>query len=97
MSSWDQRLPEPISVAGQKPLVTLRDAATYITTLPKSEQDEIRWQTAVHVLIQAADNGGPIEFARIGMMQALNPRVPVYDSSRKDPKWRNTRKLARDR
>jgi hypothetical protein len=49
------------------------------------------------VLIQTADHGGPLEFARLGMQQALYPRVPVYDSSRKDPKWRNTRKLVRDR
>lgn len=95
--SWDAKFPEPIPVAGRRPLATLRDAATYVTTLPKSQQDEPRWQNAVHVLIQAADNGGPIEFARIGMTQALNPREPVYDTSRKDPKWRNTRKLARDR
>lgn len=95
--SWDTKFPEPIAVAGRRPLVTLRDAATYVTGLPKSDQDLPRWQTAIHVLIQAADAGGPLEFARLGMMQALNPRVPVYDTSRKDPRWRNTRKLSRDR
>lgn len=85
--SWDLKFEEPIAVAGRKPLATLRDAATYITTLPKAAQQETRWQTAVHVHIQAADHGGPIEFARLGMMQALNPREPVYDMSRKDPNW----------
>jgi hypothetical protein len=30
------------------------------------------------------------------MQQALNPRVPVYDTSRKDPHW-GKRKLVRDR
>lgn len=94
--SWDLKFPEPIAFAGRRPLVTLRDAATYVTGLSKNEQDEPRWQTAVHVLIQAADHGGPVEFARLGMMQALHPRVPVYDASRKDPKW-GKRKLARDR
>jgi hypothetical protein len=92
--SWDVEFPEPIGVPGRLPLVTLRDVALYFTTLPKSQQDEAQWQNAVHVLIQAADHGGPVEFARLGMMQAPNPRVPVYDASRKDPKWRNTRKLA---
>jgi hypothetical protein len=65
--------------------------------LPGDEQNETRWQNAVHCLIQTADHGGPMEFARLGMQQALNPRVPVYDTSRKDPKWRNSRKLVRDR
>jgi hypothetical protein len=41
---------------------------------------------------------GPIEFARLGMMQALNPKAePVYHSAKKDPVWRNSRKLVRDR
>ncbi|MGM4886323.1 hypothetical protein [Tardiphaga sp. 11_C7_N12_6] len=52
----------------------------------------------MHVLIQAADHGGPIEFARLGMMQALYPKgTPVYHSVDKDPKWRNHSKLARER
>src|SRR5882724_7416275 len=32
--SWDKRFVDPIAVPGRKPLVTLRDAATYITKLP---------------------------------------------------------------
>jgi hypothetical protein len=74
-----------------------RDAAAYVTGLPKSAQDELRWQNAIHVLLQTADHGGPMEFARLGMAQALHPREPVYDTSRKDPKWRNAWKLVRDR
>ncbi len=54
--------------------VTLRDAGAYITNLPKSQHDSAPWQNAMHVLIQAADHGGPIEFARLGMMQALYPK-----------------------
>lgn len=95
--SWDEKFPEPIGVPGRRPLATLRDAATYVTGLSKAEQDEPRWQTAIYVLMQAAAHGGPVEFARLGMAQALNPREPVYDTSRKDSKWRNSRKLARDR
>jgi hypothetical protein len=88
--SWDDKFAAPIAVPGRKSLATLRDAATYVTALPPDEQKQPRWQNAVHVLIQAADNGGPIEFARIGMMQALHPRKLVLDTSRKDPVWRNT-------
>jgi hypothetical protein len=33
--SWDQRFFDPINLPGRKPLVTLRDAALFITKLPK--------------------------------------------------------------
>jgi hypothetical protein len=96
--SWDLGFPEPIRVPGRLPLVTLRDAALYVTSLPKNAQTEIRWQNATHILMQAADHGGPVEFARLGMMQALFPKgEPVYHSAKRDPVWRNIRKLVRDR
>jgi hypothetical protein len=96
--SWDPRFPAPIVAPGGKPLVTLRDAATYITALPAATQHEQAWQNAVHVLLQAADNGGPIEFARLGMVQALYPKpAPVYQSVSRDIVWRNGYKLVRDR
>jgi len=44
--SWDQRFFDPIVVPGRKPLVTLRDAAEYITELPKAEHDAEEWQAA---------------------------------------------------
>src|SRR5258708_2275854 len=37
--SWDQRFFDPIMVPGRKLLVTLRDAALFITKLPKAEHD----------------------------------------------------------
>jgi hypothetical protein len=45
--SWDQRFFDPIIVPGWKPLVTLRDAAEYITELPKAEHDAEEWQAAM--------------------------------------------------
>jgi hypothetical protein len=52
-------------------------------------------KNATHVLIQAGDHGGPIEFARLGVLQALFPEeTPIYHSVRKD--WRNHTKRARD-
>ena len=32
---WSRKFHDPIPVQNRKPLVTLRDAATYITSLPK--------------------------------------------------------------
>jgi hypothetical protein len=76
--SWDLRFRAPIAVPRGMPLVTLRDAATHITNLPAETQQEQAWQNAVHVLLQAADYGGPVEFARLGMVQALYPKPPRF-------------------
>ena len=44
---WDQTPFGPIMLLGRKPLVTLRDAALYITALPKAEHDADEWQAAM--------------------------------------------------
>jgi hypothetical protein len=42
--------------------------------------------------------GGPLEFARLGIMQALFPRgMPVCHAVKKDSVWRNRHKPVRDR
>ncbi len=82
---------------GRKPLVTLRDAALYVTKLAKAEQQIEEWQTAVENLINAAEIGGSwLMLARTGVMRALNRNVErVFDPSRKDHHW-GRRKLKRD-
>src|ERR1700754_2478937 len=66
-------------------LRTLRDAATYVTGLPKKEAALPEWQAAIEALILVADRGGPTMFARIGVMRALNRHVErVFDPSRKE-------------
>jgi hypothetical protein len=45
--SWDQKFFDPIKLPVRKPLVTLRDAALYITKLPKAEHDADEWQVAM--------------------------------------------------
>jgi hypothetical protein len=70
--TWDQRFFDPIILEGRKPLVTLRDAAEYITELPKAEHDADEWQAAMQVLLLVAEQDGPAMFARIGIMRALN-------------------------
>jgi hypothetical protein len=96
--SWDSKFPEPIAVPVGKPLVTLREAGQYIAALPAETHSTEAWLSAMHVLIQAADHGGPIEFARLGMMQALQPNSePLYRSASTEPKWRSRHKLVRDR
>jgi hypothetical protein len=75
--SWDQGFDEPIPLPKGKQLVTLRDAALYITKLPEAEHDAEEWQTAMEALLPVAEHDGPTMFARIGVMQALNRSDPV--------------------
>jgi hypothetical protein len=44
--SWDQRFFDPITLPDRKPLVTLRDAAEYITE-PEAEHNADEWQAAM--------------------------------------------------
>jgi hypothetical protein len=77
--------------------VTLRDAALYITKLPKAEHDAEEWQAAMEALMLVVEHNGPIMFARIGVMRAVNRHVErVFDTLRKEHHW-GRRKLARDR
>jgi hypothetical protein len=50
-------------------LLTLRDAANYITTFPTREHDAPEWRTAIEALMLVAEHGGPTMMARIGVMR----------------------------
>jgi hypothetical protein len=71
-----QQFSDPIELPGRKPLVTLRDAAQFITKLPKAERDADEWQAAMQSLILVAERDGPTMFARIGVMRALHRDKP---------------------
>jgi hypothetical protein len=96
-NGWSRPFDDPIPLPAGGQLITLRDAANYITKLPKAEHDAPEWQAAIEALIFVADRGGPTMFARIGVRRALNRHVErVFDPSRKEKHW-GKRKLARDR
>jgi hypothetical protein len=93
---WKRPFDEPIPLPRGRQLVTLEDAGTYITKLPKAEHMTAEWQAAMEALIMVATLGGPTMFARIGIMRALNRgHVREFDTSRKDTHW-GRRKLKRD-
>jgi hypothetical protein len=95
--SWDRPFAEAIELPKGKKLITLRDAALYITKLPKAEHDAEEWRAAMEALLLVAEHDDPTMFARIGVMRALNRHVErVFDPSRKDKHW-GRRKPARDR
>jgi hypothetical protein len=94
--SWSSAFEDPIALPDGRKLLTLGDAATYITKLPEAEHTAPEWQAAMECLILVAENSGPTMMARIGIMRALNRNVErTFNPNRKDPHWGRV-KLKRD-
>jgi hypothetical protein len=72
---WSREFDDPIVLPEGEKLRTLRDAATYVTGLPKEEAALPEWQAAIEALILVTDRGGPTMFARISVMRALKRHV----------------------
>jgi hypothetical protein len=90
---WQRKFEDPLP-DGRK-LITLGDAADYITGLPKKESDLPEWQTAIEVLMLVS-RGGPTMMARIGVMRALNRyHVREFTETGEQHHW-GRRKLKRD-
>ena len=70
--AWFKRFADPIILPDGRELLTLRDAAEYITALPKAEHDAADWQVAMETLLLVAERDGPEMLARIAVMKALN-------------------------
>jgi hypothetical protein len=93
---WSTSFEDPIPLPDGRRLLTLRDAASYITKPPKAEHAAPEWQAAMEALILVAETGGPTMLARIGVMRALNRHVErVFNPDRKETHW-GKRKLKRD-
>jgi hypothetical protein len=69
--AWDQTFFDPIVLPSGKKLVTLRDAAEYITELPKAEHNADERQAVMQALLLVAEHDGPTMFARIGVRDRL--------------------------
>jgi hypothetical protein len=95
--SWDSRFAEPIELPGGVRLASLREAIVHlVNTVPSSERGMPVVLTAAELITSAAERGGPVEFARIATLRALNRHVErVFDASHKDTHW-GRRKLKRD-
>jgi hypothetical protein len=93
---WHRPFEDPIELPDGRTLFTLRDAADYVTALPKKEASTAEWQAAVQALLLVAESGGPTMLARIGVMRALNRQVVrEFNASAKKTHW-GKRKLKRD-
>jgi hypothetical protein len=74
---WKRAFDEPIKLPDGNKLVTLADAIAWLAKeVPKSEHGMKQVQAAAHCVTEAAENGGPLLFAKIGMMQAINRHKP---------------------
>jgi hypothetical protein len=51
---WSRKFDAPIPLPKGRQLVTLKDAGTYITKLPKAEHTAPEWQAAMEALILVA-------------------------------------------
>ena len=96
-SGWGRQFDEPIALPGGRKLKTLRDAASYITALPKKEADASEWQAAIEALMLVAQLGGPAMFARIGMMRALNRHGAKAEPAPQQKRARAYRVIRRSR
>ncbi len=54
ISDWSAEFEDPMELPNGRKLLTLRDAATYITKLPKAEHVTPEWQAAIEALILVA-------------------------------------------
>ena len=70
--AWFKRFYDPIVLPDGRELLTLCDAAGYITALPKAEHDAADWQVAMETLLLVAERDGPEMLARIAVMKASN-------------------------
>jgi hypothetical protein len=85
---WRRAFEDPIELPDGRVLVTLHDAASFITGLPKKEPALPEWQAAIEALILVVEHAGPTMFASVGVMRALDRgHVREFNTSRKDPRW----------
>jgi hypothetical protein len=74
--SWDSRFPEPIELPDGVRLASLREAIVHlVNTVPSFERGIPVVLTAAELITSAAERGGPIEFARIATLRALDRHV----------------------
>jgi hypothetical protein len=95
--SWLRRFDEPIELPDGRKLLTLNEAIAFLAKeIPKSEHTLPKVQAAARMLMEAAENNGPIIFARMGVLQAVHRhQVREFNTSRKPHHW-GKRKLKRD-
>ena len=92
---WSTQFDDPIVLPDGRKLLTLKDAADYITKLPEQESELAHWQVAIETLLLCS-RGGHAMLARIAFMKALtHGEVMPFNPDAKKHHW-GKRKLKRD-
>jgi hypothetical protein len=91
--SWDRPFDQPIPLPNSASARTLYDAAKFIITLPKPLRDRAEWRLAIMMLIDAAEDRGPMLFARMGIQRAMENKLPIHGAQPTprhiaQPSWR---------
>ena len=73
--SWDRPFAQPVPLPKGPPAQTLRHAADYIRSLPPPERERQEWRLAIQMLIDAAEDRGPMLFAWMGIVRALEANI----------------------
>jgi hypothetical protein len=73
---WKRAFDDPIHLPNGRKLLTLGDAGHCVAALPQATQQRPEWPAAAEALLLVAESGGPVIFARIGVMVALNAGKP---------------------
>ena len=69
--AWSTPFDDWIDLPDGRKLITLKDAATYITELPEDERQRHEWQKAARSLIGAAEHPDLIIQAHIDVLRAI--------------------------
>ena len=93
--TWERPFDQPVPLPNGPPARTLRDAANYIRKLPELERDTPECRLAVQMLIDAAENRGPMLFAKMGIERAFHG--PTHRTPYPKSTDLGRRKLRRDR
>jgi hypothetical protein len=71
LMAWSTPFDDWIDLPDGRKLITLKDAATYITELPEDERQRPEWQKAARSLLGAAEHQDLITQAHIDMLRAI--------------------------
>jgi hypothetical protein len=69
--TWERPFNQPVPLPNSPPARSLRDAADYIRKLSALERDTPEYRLAIQMLIDAAEDRGPVLFAKVGIERAL--------------------------
>jgi hypothetical protein len=71
MTDWSRFFDEPISLPNRRLIRALLDAGRYVEALPRAKYERPEWQLAMETLLLAAEGRGPVMFAHIALIRAL--------------------------